>query len=746
MRVRVLIFVFLPLLIALRARAQFADKKYYLIDSLALNEVLPEDRVELDSLIKNYHNAKHDTSKILALYHLSHILDKSWIKYNNLLLNTTHSYLTGKTNNTLDKKFLNRYYGAALYGLNGYYAELGMEDSCLKYLQLCIPVFTKADYKKGLAETNTSLGVYYNRIGKLEESLKHYQKGLVLSEAIGNKKGIARAYSAIGLVYRDLDQYAKALDNCKKALAIWTELDKTDKMSETWNFIGTIYKWSKDTVNAEKAYQKSLELALQQNNLYNISSAKLNLGIIFQDKKQYEKAIKNYEESLEGFRTAENLSGETFALNSLAISYNLANQPQKGLIYAIQSHELCKKIGYSENLINSSHTLYDTYRRLGKYKEAFEMQQYYYQVKDSVLNVENQKKALTTQLEFENEKRLLEIKKAQENKNIIAAAEKKKQLIITISIIICFLITIVFTLFLFNRFKLIKKQKEIIEEQNHTVIEKNKEITDSITYAKRLQEAILPSFDDVKKHLPGSFIYYRPKDIVAGDFYWMETVKTNGSETNTVLIAAADSTGHGVPGAMVSVVCSNALNRTVLEFGVTEPGEILDKTREIVLETFTKSNKDVKDGMDISLVSIQKQASGKSIIKWAGANNPLWYIESSVSSSAAPDNRRGVENKELKEIKADKQPVGKTDEPKPFTTHTMELEPGSGIYIFTDGFADQFGGPKGKKFKYKPFGELLLSISDDLPEVQSEKINLEFENWKKELEQVDDVCVIGIKL
>jgi serine phosphatase RsbU (regulator of sigma subunit)/tetratricopeptide (TPR) repeat protein len=726
---RFLISVFL-ILVALHAKSQFANKKYYLIDSLVLNNVLPEDRIELDSLIKTYHNAKHDTSKILALYNLSRILDQSWVKYNNLLLTTTHSFLLGKTKNTLDKKFLNRYYGAALYGVNTYYAEQNMEDSSLKYLQLCIPAFTKADYKKGLAETNISLGVYYNRLGKMEESLKYYQKGLLLSEAIGNKKGIAKAYSAIGLVYRDLDQYEKALDNCKKALAIWEELDKIGKMSETWNFIGTIYKWKKDTLNAEKAYTTSLELGLKQNDLYNISSAKLNLGIIFQDKKQYEKAIKNYEESLYGFRKLGQISGESFALNSLAITYNLSNQPNKALKYALESHKLCEQIGYPENLINSSHTLYDTYRRLGNYKEAFEMQQYYYHMKDSVLNVENQKKTLTTQLEFENEKRLLEVKKIQENKNIIAAAEKKRQLIITISIVICLLITIVFTLFLFNRFKLIKKQKDIIEEQNHMVTEKNKEITDSITYAKRLQEAILPSVEDVKKHLPGSFIYYRPKDIVAGDFYWMETIKSNSPETDTILIAAADSTGHGVPGAMVSVVCSNALNRTVLEFGHTDPGKILDKTREIVLETFTKSNKDVKDGMDISLVSIQKQASGKSIVKWAGANNPLWYIE------------RGI----LNEVKADKQPVGKTDEPKPFTTHTLELEPGSSVYIFTDGFADQFGGPKGKKFKYKPFGELLLSISGELPDVQSEKINREFENWKKELEQVDDVCVIGIRI
>ena len=268
-----------------------------------------------------------------------------------------------------------------------------------------------------------------------------------------------------------------------------------------------------------------------------------------------------------------------------------------------------------------------------------------------------------------------------------------------------------------------KVQERTVEvmQQKHLVEEKQKEIVDSISYAKRLQDAILPPLEFLNTHLKNSFVYYQPKDIVAGDFYWAEKVGEK------FFIAAADSTGHGVPGAMVSVVCSNALNRTIKEFKLTETGKILDKTRDLVLETFEKSASEVKDGMDISLLCIDSKNKN---IFWSGANNPLWYIQ---------DN-------ELKEIKADKQPIGKSDYPKPFTTHQIEYKESTTFYLFTDGFADQFGGPNGKKFKYKQFSDLLVKNNNLSQNQQADIINKAFSDWKGDLEQVDDVCVIGIKL
>lgn len=266
-------------------------------------------------------------------------------------------------------------------------------------------------------------------------------------------------------------------------------------------------------------------------------------------------------------------------------------------------------------------------------------------------------------------------------------------------------------------------QKEMVEH-------KNKEIVDSINYAKRLQQAILPTLNAVYTNLPSSFILYKPKDIVAGDFYWMEKVsEPDGSER--ILLAAADCTGHGVPGAMVSVVGANGLERCVKEFMLHKPADILDKLTDLVIKTFDTTEEEVKDGMDITLVSINKE---NKTLEFAGANNPLWII------------RRDIEGLELIEVKADKQPIGKFDYRKPFTNHTIQLQEGDCVYLFTDGYADQFGGPQGKKFKYKTLKDLLMSLYESNMQMQHIKINEAFEDWKAEYEQVDDVCIIGFRL
>ncbi len=252
---------------------------------------------------------------------------------------------------------------------------------------------------------------------------------------------------------------------------------------------------------------------------------------------------------------------------------------------------------------------------------------------------------------------------------------------------------------------------------------KNRDITDSIQYAKRIQTAILPTKKLIKETLPESFILYLPKDIVAGDFYWMEKNK------NGVFFAAADCTGHGVPGAMVSVVCNSALNRSVREFQLTNPADILNKTREFVIETFEKSEANIKDGMDIALCNLKEEA-GSWKLQYAGANNPLWIIR----------------NNELIETKGDKQPIGKFMKNQPFTNHTLNLQKGDIIYLLTDGFPDQFGGEKGKKYKYKPLKDKLLSISSLPLEEQKQMLYKEFIEWKGDLEQIDDICLMGVKV
>ena len=270
--------------------------------------------------------------------------------------------------------------------------------------------------------------------------------------------------------------------------------------------------------------------------------------------------------------------------------------------------------------------------------------------------------------------------------------------------------------------KVLERTQEI-QHQKEMVEEKNREIVDSINYALRLQQAIIPPIDKIKEKFPDSFVLFKPKDIVSGDFYWMDV------KGNAVSIAVADCTGHGVPGALVSVVGANSLNRCVKEFGLKKPSSILDKLRELIVETFEMSNHEVKDGMDISFIQFDPE---RRKAQWTGANNPLWILRH--------------DGNEIEEIKADKQPIGKFEHAKPFTNHEIDVQPGDCLYLFTDGFADQFGGEKGKKLKAAVMRDLFISMKDVPMETQKTKINKAFEDWKNLLEQVDDVCVMGIRI
>lgn len=320
----------------------------------------------------------------------------------------------------------------------------------------------------------------------------------------------------------------------------------------------------------------------------------------------------------------------------------------------------------------------------------------------------------------ENQKNAEKIKLISQEKEFHEIESKKNR---QIKNLISFVLVLVIIIAIFSIVNLIKNKraKKIITEQKDLIEEKQKEILESISYAKYLQEAILPSHDFLNQSFPNNFVIYKPKDIVAGDFYWSEKVN------DLFFIAVADSTGHGVPGAMISIVCCNALNRSIKEFRLTDTGLILDKTRELVIETFEKSKNEVKDGMDISLLCIDYLNKK---ITWSGANNPLWYIH----------------NNELKVIKANKQPIGKVETLRNFISHNINYIENTTFYLFTDGFADQFGGEKGKKFMYKKFSDLLLLNNEASLDKQAIIINYTFEKWKKDVEQVDDVCIIGIRI
>jgi serine phosphatase RsbU (regulator of sigma subunit) len=385
------------------------------------------------------------------------------------------------------------------------------------------------------------------------------------------------------------------------------------------------------------------------------------------------------------------------------------------------------------------------YTKNKKYQKALFFTNKYFALKDSMYSLGSREEVIRQNLAFQYKEKIQKdsIISIQKEKNILLEKKKeaeiqkqknREQKIIFISLIIV-LIFMSGIIFLVVRGYINKKRvSETTLLQNYKLEKIYKEITDSITYAKRIQSAILPSEKLIKTYFPDSFILYKPKDIVAGDFYWFEVIN------DLVFFAVADCTGHGVPGAMVSVICHNALNRGVKEFNLKKAGEILDKTREIVIAEFEKSEEDVKDGMDISLCVFNIVT--KSLI-WSGANNPLWIIRKNVDESNEQLNEL---NGSLVEFKGDKQPIGKYAHSKLFTTLEINLYKGDEVYMFTDGFQDQFGGEKGKKFKALKMREMLLSIKQISMNEKKNVIDDSLEKWKGNLEQVDDVCIIGVRI
>jgi serine phosphatase RsbU (regulator of sigma subunit)/ligand-binding sensor domain-containing protein len=289
----------------------------------------------------------------------------------------------------------------------------------------------------------------------------------------------------------------------------------------------------------------------------------------------------------------------------------------------------------------------------------------------------------------------------------------------------------------------IVKQRDEIVQQKDLIEEKNRDITDSIEYASRIQQAILSSEEYLEKILPEHFILFKPRDIVSGDFYW--AYQTSAGKA---ILAVADCTGHGVPGAFMSMIGNSLLNEIVIENGIDDPAEILNRLKDGIIKALDQKNNDSKDGMDISIAVLDKETKK---LYYAGANNPLYIVspkQTIETNFTIIDPNISLEEDQLNlfEIKPDKMPIGYMSErEETFTTHTLTLESTDIVYLFSDGYADQFGGPKGKKFKYKTFKQLLLSLYTQDLKQQAETLDNSIEEWRGEIEQVDDICVAGIK-
>lgn len=615
--------------------------------------------------------------------------------------------------------------GISKYFVNDYETALSCYNRCLKQR-------INSGNKKGVASVLNNIGNIYFDQADYVNALKYFIQSLKIEEGLHNDEGIASSLNNIGLIYKEQQDYDLALHYYNRSLKMQIKLDNKMGESHALNNIGVIYMIQKDYDEALSYFDRSLNV----NNGYednNTALLKYNIGVIQTDLGNYNIAFENLNEALEIQKELNDYQGQSSSLNHIADLNYKQKRVLKAISYSRQALTIAKEIGAKNEIRDAAFSLYKYYQSIDRSKEALNMFTLYIDTRDEIVNENISKEIIRQDLKYEYDKQVqkdsinnaylrevgqADIDNEREKKEL---AEQKNYYLYG-----GLFLTLVFGGFIYNRFKVTSKQKTIIETQKQTVTdsflkleEKNKEILDSIVYAKRIQSGILPSDKLLKEHLNDFFVMYRPKDIVAGDFYWLE--QKNGK----TIFAAADCTGHGVPGAIVSVICNNGLNRAVREFGLTDPGKILDKTRDIVITEFEKSDEDVSDGMDIALCSIEDLT-----LQYAGAHNPLWIV------------RKG----ELIEIKANKQPIGKYPGNDLYQTHTIELEKEDVIYLSSDGYADQFGGVNQKKFKTKALKALLLKISPMDMIAQKAELKTAFDNWKGDLEQLDDVCIVGVKI
>jgi serine phosphatase RsbU (regulator of sigma subunit) len=608
----------------------------------------------------------------------------------------------------------------------------GHIDVALDYYNQCLKIWKDINSKFDIAFMLKTIAMINEDQGKAATALDLLHQSLKIFEELKDKRQVGIIYNDLGVVYNNQQDSANSLYYHRQSLKIKEETNDREGLATSNTNIGAIYKDSRVYDKAVYYFNKGLAIYEETGNVYGIAVAYNNIGTTLKEKKDFTKALEQFKKALPYMEKSRDRQGEAIVLVNIAEVYYQCAQYKEAEEYALRSMKTSKELGFPNDIKYAALVLTRIYKSMNKYKEALDMSTIYDQMRDSIESESNRKAVAKKrfQAEYEQQAERDSIVNAQKifQEQFKHEQEIRQQRIYTYGGIAGFVLMLVVAGVSYRAFRnkrkaniIITQQKQIAEQQKLLIEEKQKEILDSIHYAQRIQYAILAKEEEIKHYFPESFLMYKPKDIVAGDFYFFEHTRDH------VFYAAADCTGHGVPGALVSVVCSNALSRCVKEFELTDPGKILDKARELVLDTFRKSGQDVKDGMDISLIVKNTKTNQ---FTWAGANNPLWYMQ----------------NGEIHAIKANKQPIGLSEDPKPFTTREVPVNANDTIFLFTDGMADQFGGPKGKKFKYKQISELLVSAASKALDKQKSILEKTFSDWKGELEQVDDVCVIGLRV
>jgi len=654
-----------------------------------------QENSRVDSLKKVAEKTTSDSVKLKVLAEITEACDINEIdKYAVEGLSIAEKMLKGKKCDTL---FILKNKQALLNNRGFAAQQLTDVAKALTYYYQSLDLAERLKDNENICATLLNIGSLFRLQSDDKKALDIYTRAYEIAKTTSNKQVQGSILNDIGLCYSDFNQSNKALEKYNEALKIYMEIGDSLDMAVTYNNIGIENQLYKNIEDALVYFNRSLDIRKKIHD-------ELGIG-----------------------QSLENIANLQFKLKQI-------NEAEKNTVKAV---DIYKKMGIEAELFSCYELLSKIYYAQGKFKQSMDMYRLFISNKDRITSETLRKESFKKDVQHEFEKKEQISKAEQEKKELIAKEEKKQQQLIIYSVSVGLAMVLVFALFAYRAYRqkqksnvdlerkniLIERQKKEVEHQKEIVDEKQKEILDSIHYAKRIQRAVITSDNYISQYLKDYFVYYQPKDIVSGDFYW--ALHTN----NKFYLATADCTGHGVPGAFMSLLNISILNEVMIEKKIARADLILNEARKDIIKSLNPTgSEESKDGMDCILACFDFDNLK---LEYAAANNSFYIVR---------DNQ-------LITCSADKMPVGKSPrDTEPFTLHMVDLQKGDTVYMLTDGLPDQFGGPKGKKYKYKQLEDLLLTCYNKPLVEQKEILHTSFQNWKGNLEQVDDVLLIGIKI
>lgn len=615
------------------------------------------------------------------------------------------------------------------------YDHLGQVQEALRYYELSMKGFEEAKDADGVSIALTNIANMYMAQGEMEKALFNYHRSLKISESLKDKRSMGLTLNNIGNVYYYHGQYNEALGYYQQCLDLAKEINDKPGLARSYINIASIYQLQKKLEPALDYFKRGLKLNQELGDKTGISIALNNMSEVYTLMGNLDTSLVYATRSLDMIKEADNVEIMTSLYINACNVYLLKGNYDKSLEYGLIALNYSKELGYPYLLKNISEKMKVIYQKKNNPAKSLEMYELYVTMRDSLSNEENRKAIYKTYIRHEFEKKAVaDSIKAFDEKKIADALLSESQATIRqertqkLALYAGFVLILIFTGFIYNRFKISQKQKLIIEKQKSFVDESQRKIIASINYARRIQSSMLPAPEEISHFFKRNVVFFKPKDIVSGDFYWFY------HEEQYSYLAVADCTGHGIPGALMTMIAHSILNEVVIEQKTTSPDKILEQLHSLIFKALRQHKGDEysQDGMDISLAKIDHR---NRLLHFAGARNHAFLIHDT----------------QIEVLKATSKSIGglsllgEVEPERSFNMESVELKPDSLLVLSTDGFFDQLN-EEDKKFGINRFKELIVNLSAQEPSDQLRILENTFSDWKKETPQLDDVLVLGVRI